>query len=156
FTNTTVQTNLRQGQVGELANYYQSNRFNGPISFYTNKNIQGANVLANGASSTYNGLQLEARKRTRGGLQAQFSYSFSKALSNAAGDAQTNFEALLDNNNPSLERARSPFDVRHAFKSNVYYELPYGKGKRWKGSGVMNAVIGNWALASLWSYQSGS
>ena len=47
---------------------------------------------------------------------------------------------LLDNNNPNLEWARSPYDLRHVFKANYYYELPYGKGKHWSGNKVMNGV----------------
>jgi hypothetical protein len=156
LTNSTVQTYLRQGQIGELANVYQVNGLNGSINFYTNPNVQGANVIRNGAMSIYHALQLEATKRTRSGLQAQFSYTFGKVLSNAAGDAQTNFEPLLDNNNPGLEYAPSPYDVRHSFKANYYYELPFGRGKRWSGNQVANALIGGWALSGIWSYQSGS
>src|ERR1044072_2185715 len=39
FTNATVQTYLRQGQIGELANLYQTNRLNGGVNFYRNPNI---------------------------------------------------------------------------------------------------------------------
>jgi len=156
LTNATIQNLLRQGQVGELANTYQINGLNGPINFYINPNILGANTVANTGNSTYHALQIEARRRTRGGLQAQFNYAFGKALSNAAGDAQTNFEPFLDNNNPSLERARSPLDLTHSFKANVYYELPYGPGKTWHGNRILNGIFGSWALASSWGYQSGS
>jgi hypothetical protein len=156
LTNTTIQTYLKQGQVGELANTYQVNRWNGPVNFYTNPNVQGANVIVNGGMSIYHAVQFEATKRTRSGLQAQFSYTFGKGLSNTTGDAQTNFEPLLDNNNPGLEYARSPYDVRHSFKANYYYELPFGKGKRWSGNGWTNTLIGGWALSGIWGYQSGS
>ncbi len=156
LTNTTIQTYLKQGQIGELANTYMVNRWNGPVNFYTNPNLQGANVVVNGGMSIYHALQFEATKRTRSGLQAQFSYTFGKSLSNTTGDAQTDFEPLLDNNNPSLEYAPSPFDIRHSFKANYYYELPFGKGKRWSGNGITNTLIGGWALSGIWAYQSGS
>ena len=156
LTNTTIQTYLRQGQIGELANTYMVNKWNGPVNFYTNPNVQGANVIVNSGMSIYHALQLEATKRTRSGLQAQFSYTYGKSLSNTTGDAQTNFEPLLDNNNPSLEYAPSPFDVRHSFKANYYYELPFGKGKRWSGNSLTNNLIGGWAISGIWAYQSGS
>jgi hypothetical protein len=156
FTNGTVQNYLRQGQVGELANLYQTNRLNGAVNFYQNPNILGANVVNNSGGSTYNGLQLEMRKRTRAGLQFQFNYTFSKALSNMAGDNQTQLEPLLDLNNPSLEKARSPYDVTHAFRSNFYYELPFGAGKKWGLRGFANALAGGWALSGIWTYESGS
>ncbi len=157
LTNSTIQNYLRTGQVGELANTYMVNGLNGAVNFYTNPNLQGANVLYNGGMSIYHSLQLQATKRTRSGLQAQFSYTFGKSLSNTSGDGQTNFEPLLDNNNPGLEYARSPYDVRHSLKANYYYELPFGKGKRWDGGNtVANALIGGWSISGIWSYQSGA
>jgi hypothetical protein len=159
LTNSNLITYLQQGQVGELANYEQSFGLGlpgNPVGFYNNPLVLGANTVANGAYSNYNGLQLEARRRTRAGLQFQFGYSFSKALSNTSGDLQTNFEPLLDNNNPSLEKSRSPYDITHSFKSNFYYELPYGPGKKWHGNKVINEVLGGWALSGIWSYNSGS
>jgi Carboxypeptidase regulatory-like domain len=156
LTNATNQTYITQGQVGELANQYMVNKANGPVQFYQNPNVQGANVLTNGGQSNYHALQIEVIRRTRHGLQEQFSYTFGKSLSNTTGDAQTGFEPALDNNNPQLEWARSPYDTRHVFKANYYYELPFGKGMRWKGNAVTNAVLGNWALSGIWSYQAGA
>src|SRR5262249_53082205 len=63
---------------------------------------------------------------------------------------------LLDNDNPGLEKARSPYDIRHAFRSNFYYELPFGAGKRWSLHGLPNALAGGWALSGIWTYESGS
>ncbi len=156
FTSSTNQTYLRQGQIGELANQYMVNKTNGSVQFYTNPNVQGANVLTNGGDSSYHALQLEVTRRTRKGLQGQFSYTFGKSLSNTSGDSQTDFEPLLDNANPGLERARTPYDIRHAFKANYSYELPFGKGKRWSGNAITNAVVGNWILSGIWSYQAGA
>jgi hypothetical protein len=156
FTNATIQNLLRTGQVGELASNYQTTGQNGAINFFTNPNILGANTISNSGSSTYNSVQFDVRKRTRAGLQLQFNYTFSKGLSNAAGDSQTNFEPLLDNNNPALERARSPLDITHSLKANFYYELPYGEGKRWHGNGITNRILGGWAISGIWSYFSGA
>ncbi len=156
LTSATNQTYLRQGQVGELANQYMTLRTNGPVNFYSNPNVQGANVVTNGGASNYHALQLEVIRRTRFGLQGQFSYTFGKSLSNTAGDSQTGLEPNLDNANPQLEWSRSPYDIRHAFKANYYYELPYGKGKKWSGNNVTNAVLGNWAVSGIWSYQAGA
>jgi hypothetical protein len=155
LTNSTVQTYLRQGQVGELANYYMINKLNGPISFYPNPNAQSLYMLTNGGSSNYHSAQVEVTRRTRAGLQLQFSYTFSKDLSNISNDSSTNVEPLLDNSNPNLEWARSPYDETHQFKANYYYELPYGKGKHFSGNRVMNAILGDWAISGIWSYHSG-
>jgi hypothetical protein len=156
LTNSTIQTYLRQGEIGTLADTYMTNGWNNTIGFYTNPNVQGANTVVNDGFSSYHAFQLDVKKRIRSGLQAQFNYTFGKALSNTTGDAQTNFEPLLDNANPSLEKARSPYDLTHIFKANYYYELPYGAGKRWSGNAILNRVLGGWAVSGLWSYQSGS
>jgi hypothetical protein len=132
------------------------NRTNGSVNFWPNPNVQGARVVNNSGFSNYHAAQFEVTRRTRAGLQGQFSYTFGKALGNTAGDQQSANEALLDNNNPSLEYARSPFDLRHVLKANFYYELPYGKGKHWSGNRVMNGVLGGWALSGIWSYSSGA
>ena len=46
--------------------------------------------------------------------------------------------------------------MRHAFKANYSYELPFGAGKRWTGNKVTSAVLGNWAVSGIWSYQAGA
>ena len=46
--------------------------------------------------------------------------------------------------------------MRHVFKANYYYELPFGKGKRWSGNSLTNNLIGGWAISGIWAYQSGS
>jgi hypothetical protein len=149
-------TYLRQGRIGELANYYMTQRANGSINFYTNPNVQGANVLENAASSIFHSLQLSATKRLRSGLQMQFSYTWGKNLSNAAGDGQTNFDPLLDNANPSIEWARTPYDIKHVLKANYYYELPIGKSKRFSAGRFLDPIVGGWAISGVWNYQSGS
>ena len=156
LSNSTIQTYIKQGQIGTLADTYMTNGWNGPVAFYTNPKVQGANLITNQGMSVYHGLQVEATKRTRSGLQVQFGYTFSKDLSNTSGDAQTDFEPLLDNNNPNLEYTRSPYDLKHSFKANYYYELPYGKNKHWNGNKFENAVLGGWAVSGIWVYNSGS
>ena len=156
LTNSTIQSYVRNGQVGGLADYYMINGLNGTVNFYTNPNVQSAYSVVNGGSSIFHSLQLEATKRTRSGLQVQFSYVYGKALSNMAGDAQSNVEPYLDNSNPNLEWARTPYDTRHSFKANYYYELPFGAGKRWSSSSALNKLIGGWAISGIWSYYSGS
>ena len=129
FTSSTNQTYLKQGQIGELANQYMVNKTNGSVQFYTNPNVQGANVLTNGGESSYHALQLEVTRRTRKGLQGQFSYTFGKSLSNTSGDSQTDFEPLLDNANPQLERARTPYDIRHVIQGQLLLRTAVRQGQ---------------------------
>lgn len=153
--NATVLSNLQTGDVGTLGQFYQTNKANGAVNFFANPNYLGANYTTNGADSTYNSLQLEARKRMSHGLSMQASYVYSKVLSNSAGDQQTNFEPFLDNNNPQAERAPAPFDLRHILKVNGVYELPFGPGHKMNPK-YLGRVIGGWSVGSVLIWQSGA
>ncbi|QOY89536.1 TonB-dependent receptor [Paludibaculum fermentans] len=156
LTNSTVIAYIRQGEPGTLAEVYQTNKLNGPFSFFRNPNALGANTIANASNSTYNAAQVDVRRRISRGLQVQGNYTFSKVMSDTTGDGQTRFESYLDENNGKLERARAPFDITHVIKGNFYYELPYGAGKTFSGSHMMNQIFGGWSLSGIMTYQSGT
>ncbi len=127
------------------------------LSLRANCNTGAANLINNGGFSSYHSLQAEIRKRFSKGLFFQANYTFGKTLTNTQGVSQANFEPLLDNNRPGLEKARAPFDVTHAFNFNSIYELPFGKGKTFFGgaSRVMNAFIGGWQVVGILAVTSG-
>jgi hypothetical protein len=148
---------MKQGEVGSLAELYATNGLNGDVQFFQNPNILGANSVLNYSNSSYNSLQFDVRKRTAGWAQWQFNYTFSKALSDAAGDGQTRFEPLLDINNPSIERAPAPFDLRHVIKGNYTLDLPVGHGRRFDASNkFVNAVLGGWSTSGILTWYSGT
>ena len=60
-----------------------------------------------------------------------------------------------DANDKDAEWAPSEFDARHRVNLSEVYELPFGNAKRWLHSGPFAAVLGNWAVASIWTIQSG-
>lgn len=156
LTNATVQTLLRQGEVGELASIYQTNRFNGAVNFFRNPNALATNTINSGGNSTYNALQFDVRRRMGRDLQFQANYTYGKVLSDTAGDTQERFEPFLDFGNNTLERARPSFDITHAIKMNSSYALPFGKGQRWSSSGrIANHIFGGWLVTSLLEWQSG-
>jgi hypothetical protein len=157
LTNSSVLSYLSTGEVGELANFYQYNGVNGTNNYYKNVNTLGANMLQNYSSSTYNALVLEATKHMSKGLVFQANYVFSKNLSDSQAAAGTDFEPLLDMNNPKIEKARvAGIDITNVFKANFSYNLPMGKGHRLSGNGLVNKVIGDWNIAGLFTLQSGT
>ena len=133
-----------------------TNGLNGSVGFYTNPNVQGANTVVNDGCSSYHAFQLDVKKRIRSGLQAQFNYTFGKALRNTSGDRQYQFRASARQRQPVPRKGPIALRITHIFKANYYYELPYGSGKRWSGNALLNRVLGGWAVSGLWSYQSGS
>jgi hypothetical protein len=150
-----IQTYIQDGEVGGLAALYQQNGLNGSVNFFNNPNTNGANVVTNLSSTTYNALQLDVRRRTASGLQFQFNYTFSRALGNSGGDGQERFEPFLDNATPSAERARLPFDLTHVFHSNFYFPLPVGPGHRFNFA-PLGRFLSGWGISSFITYQSGT
>ena len=154
LTNSTVRTYILQNQAGTAAQYlFQSNFLKDPnFSFFPNPNLLYASELTNLSNSSYNAGIVEVRRRTSTGLQFQASYAFSKVLSDAS--AQRGLEALLDNNSPSVERARAPYDLTHNFKLNHVLPLPIGKGHKFSG-GRLSPAFSGWSLSGFVQIQSG-
>ena len=144
LTNTSVRTSILQGQVGTAAQTIQQNNYfvNPSFTFFPNPNLLYASILTNIGNSTYHGLQLEARHRTARGIQFQANYTFSKVLSDTG--VLRGLEALLDNNNPRLERARSIFDLTHALKAESHDSAADWQGTsllRWKAESGCRRLV---------------
>ena len=174
FTNATFKQLLQQGQAGALANQlgntttniaFQTNRINAGLSpnfFIVNPTLLGANsVLATDSGwSTYNALQLELRRRFANGLLVQGNYTWSHSFTNLFTQTQLVGLTLQPHTlrNPAMDKSPSPFDIRHAFKANYIYELPFGPGRRFdftRGNGVLGKIFGGWETDGIIRWQSG-
>ncbi len=168
FTSSSFITNLQQGTAGSMANTlgnnktYMDNLTGAGYAknlFLVNPTMAngGAWLLSNGAWSNYNSLQVEVRRHTRSGLTFMSSYVFSKGRSNLFGDAQSSATQPVTLRNFSLGDGPSPYDIRHAFKMNWMYDLPFGPGKMFAPStnGVLSRIIGGWTLDGVARIQSG-
>jgi len=155
LTDSTFRQLIEQGEAGELAYEYQVNGLNGSLNFYPNPNALGTDYVTNFSNSTYNSLQLEARHRLQNGMQFQANYVFEKWLSDAAGNDQYRYQNFLDINNPGLDRSRVPTDLRHQFKANYSYDLPFGPGHHINKKG-WERVLGGWMTSANISWISGN
>src|SRR5262249_27137002 len=126
------------------------------FSYFPNPLTLYSSAITNLSNSSYNGLQLEVRKHTRSGFQFQANYTFSKALTDSFATRQ--IDALLDNNNPRIERSPANFNQTHAFKLNHSIPLPFGPGHRLGGSshGVLKRVMEGWTLGGFLAIYSGN
>ncbi|MFY9226246.1 MAG: carboxypeptidase-like regulatory domain-containing protein [Blastocatellia bacterium] len=159
LNNATVRALILSGEAGTLAQVYFQNRLSGSVQLVPNPNIFVADVLLNGASSDYNSLQIEGRRRFSSGLILQANYTFSKTLTDAQGTGQTRFEPFLDNDQPRLERSRATFDVTNSFKSNFIYELPFGEGpgKLFSPSNrILKKLVSGFQISSIIGVQTGA
>jgi len=161
LNNTTVISRLQQNQAGALADFYltsgQATAATARAYFMPNPNIYAADFVYNGSNTDYHGAQLEVKRRMKNGLFGQMNYTFSKALADTSGTAQSRLETNLDNARPELERARAEFDITHVINANIVYELPFGRGKKFaSSSSIVDHIIGGWSTSSVIHWQGGS
>lgn len=131
-----------------------------PINFFqVNPTTRGGSFIVDNSNETaYDSMQIELRRRLSNGLLIQGNYTFAKALTNYFASSATvfaNFSSLRDR---GLNYTASPFDVRHSFKVNAIYELPFGKGKTFFGNSnrLADALVGGWSLIPVLRIQSGT
>lgn len=158
LNNGTIRSLISSGQPGQLAFTYIANFFGGSSElFLANPNTGVADLLINGAKYRYHSLQTEIRRRFAQGFQLQANYTFQKTLTDTGGVGQTNFDPLLDVNQPELEYQRADYDATHVFNFNGIFELPFGRGRRFMNSGgLMNQIFGGWELTSIVRVSSGA
>ncbi|HEY6247809.1 MAG TPA: TonB-dependent receptor [Pyrinomonadaceae bacterium] len=107
-----------------------------------NPNLPGIlEISRNDASSDYQALQLQYRRRLSGGLQALASYTFAKSLDTISTDALATAPADVFGLN---DRGPSSFDVRHAFNAAVTYDVP-----RPNLGTFLNNVLSSWSINSI-------
>lgn len=118
------------------------------------------NGSTNNADANYNSLQATFQRRMTQGLSIQTSYVWSKFLdefdssswSNRAGTSQ--YQNSYD---IKADYGPSNFDVRHAFKGNIVYQLPFGTGKMFLNNNrIVDEAVGGWQLSSSFVVQSGN
>jgi hypothetical protein len=114
-------------------------------------------------TSSYNALQLTARKVTKAGLSFDFSYALSKAI-DLGSDAERaglfstiSFSVIANAFNPKTNRAVSDYDTRHLLTGHFTYQLPFGQGMRYSAQSnrAVNALIGGWTLSGIFRVSSG-
>lgn len=121
--------------------------------------LGGASLTTNDTETWYDALQLDFRRRFSGGLLLQANYTWSKSLTNYFFSSQTVLgqPLTLRPENEVLEKFRAPQDLRHAFKVNWIYELPFGRGKMFLtgANGLVDKVLGGWEFHGTGRVQSG-
>jgi hypothetical protein len=168
FTSATYVPLIQQGLAGDVASI-----FSGTLTRYENivnagfpanyfianptATLGGSFVIANGAQSTYNSLQIDFRRRPSHGLQFDVSYVFAKALTNYNANSSVNFAQFTTLRNLNYDKGPAPFDIRNAIKGQALYNLPFGSGRKWlnSGNGVVNRLVSGWEIDSIVRWQTG-
>ncbi|WP_348268493.1 TonB-dependent receptor [Edaphobacter paludis] len=174
--NLSLQHELGTNMVAELA-YVASHGFN--LNFPTDLNQIPENRLSpndaqfrpysgfqsitgstNNAISNYNSLQASISKRLTSGISFNFNYTWSHFLDDqdssgwGSRSGDQNYQNAFD---PSKNYSNSNFDVRNAFKGNILYELPFGKGRTFLNHNwLLDEAVGGWQIASTIVLSSGN
>jgi hypothetical protein len=156
------------GYVGNVTRHLVSNDgFNAALALQNPANnslyaepfqgIGGGTIMAYIGESSYNSLQTKLQKRFSNGMNFLATYTWAHALDDSydpigGGVSDRNFNLI-----PIREEyTNSPYDIRHRFNFNGYYELPFGKGRtHLNHSGLINAVAGGWATNIVFFAQTG-
>lgn len=109
-----------------------------------NPSFTRIDAVSNLASSDYNSLQTQFKRRMTRGLQALLSYTWSKSLDTASDESINNLYAPAPRLNPASDRGPSSFDIRHAFTGSASYELPAPAS-----NSIAHAIVKGFALDSV-------
>lgn len=125
----------------------------------------GYTSYVNAGKGAFHGMQVTLRRQFKDGWGFDFNYTYSHSIDNASG-AESGSSAtspgtgtvIQDSFNPNAFRGPSDFDIRHNVTTNMVYELPVGKNKRFlkNAPGWLNQVVGGWQLSMLGSYRTGT
>jgi hypothetical protein len=176
-TDSSLAAQLLLGQAGGAANAIATNSgrmanltaatstaCNGkpcPVNlFVVNPTVAsgGSFLETNDGTSFYDALQIEMRRRMSHGISLQSSYVWSKSLANGPTNSNTSVSQPTTLRNLAIDKVPSGFDMRHAFKVNYIYELPFGHGKSLLGNvhGIAGKLFEGWETAGVIRVQSGT
>ena len=109
----------------------------------------------NGATQTYNALQLEAEHRMSAGFSLQAGYTWQKSLTDADDAVNPWGPEIEDPYNRVREKGNVAWTPRQRFTLTSIYQLPYGKGRRWLRQGPLALVLGGWQVTGMAAFQTG-
>ncbi|MBV9082628.1 MAG: TonB-dependent receptor [Acidobacteriaceae bacterium] len=122
--------------------------------------FQSITGVTTSSLSNYHALQAGITRRMSNGLMFNFNYTWSHMLStqdsSGWGTKQGNqpYQRAYD---PAANYGASNFDVRHLFKGQVVYNLPFGLGRTFLNkSAALDHVIGGWTLSGTIIAQTGN
>ena len=106
------------------------------------------------ATQTYDGWQNNLTRRFSGGLFMTLNYTLSRTKGINAGNSDQGLRFYVPSQF-SKNAAVADFDRTHSFTGAANYELPFGKGKKWAGTGAASHVLGGWQLNPTFQIYSG-
>jgi hypothetical protein len=137
--------NANQLQPGTL-----TNPANKGISANALRPFQGysaINLVEQGDTATYNGLQVDVNRRFAHGLGLGAAYTYASSR-----DCDSFQKTVIPNTyDPKAICGPSDYDVRQVLVLNSVYDIPFRSGYR-----ALNEVLGGWQLTQAYQFQTGA
>jgi hypothetical protein len=151
-----------QGQLNQLTNSQEAlvNTFDNGGFFvpaymnagFDNNYIVGFMPMG---ASTYHGLANQVTRRFHNGLQFVGAYTWSHNIDDSTAEVFSTYTTprrVQDFQNIAAERSSSALDHRNRFTLATVYDMPYFKHSNW----FMKNLVGNWELAPIYTYETGT
>jgi hypothetical protein len=106
------------------------------------------NALQSRFDSTYNSLQVQARKTFGAAGLVGMSYTWSKTMTDASSDRS---DTPQNTYNWAADRSAASFDRKHILSANYVYTMPFFR----RGNGITKRVLGGWELSGIVSTYTG-
>ncbi|MCI0628900.1 MAG: hypothetical protein L0387_45855, partial [Acidobacteria bacterium] len=156
FIATSQGANFSNSNVNSIFLAIDQFRLRAQMTPFNNLMSQMFFLRSSTGISNYNALFATLHKRISRGLMLTANYTYARSLD--MGSANQNAASVMANNfDLRSDYGRSDFDINHVFNASWLYELPIGKG-RWIGtdSGVLDRIIGGWAISGIFIGSSGA
>jgi hypothetical protein len=103
-----------------------------------------ANITAitNLATSDYESMQVQFKRRLSHGFQGLASYTWSHSIDISSNDTSVNLSSVAFN--PKIDRSSSDFDVRHSLSAAATYDL-----RRVTEHRVWSKLLNDWSIDSI-------
>ncbi len=144
---------FQQGQLNNLMNFINTQRPGGSIY---NRQVMDLWVRTSDARFHYDAGFLSLTRRFSHGLSATVHYTFSKTL-DQNGAPQSMIALASTPYDLNVDYGPAIWDRPHVLNSFWYWELPFGKGKRFaRSSGQLDRIIGGWSVSGIFTASSGT
>jgi len=107
-------------------------------------------------NSTYHGWANQITRRFSNGLQFMGAYTFSHNIDDSTAEVFSTYTTPRrpqNIRNLSADRSSSALDHRHRVTAEVIYDAPWYKSSK---SWLLKNVVGNWEVAPIYTYQTGT
>ncbi len=112
--------------------------------------------IVSNADATYNAFVLEARRRSRGGLELRASWTWSKAIDFGQIGATPRTNAQFDPFDVRYDKALSSLNFPHKVQASLVWQPLPGGGRPSAGySRLLYSAIRNWQFAPIFTERSG-